>query len=370
MKNKKLSESLDRSMADVSWKEQNRLRVWNGIRNAEPARSRAPRRISVVIAFALVLVLGMATALAAFNEDVNQMLYQWWPEAALALRPVNLSFEEAGIRLDVLSASVIDDEMLVTFTLTDLVGDGRINETTECMGALLGDIASMAGSSTEMLSYDPEKRQATYAGYTEFTPVSNPEKFISNGMLDISIHGISNPRTIVTDLIPLMSGRDYPVEAVPVPFEKPAVIGTYEGDNENNYPPILNPDNSLNIPLTDGVVLSGMGWIDGVLHVQTYNPNYTTGTVIHFLSVYDRESNDYSDLSIYADKYPFHVTEMGWMDNNGGIWYEDLFPFSPEEMENYAIRAEITEEYAYHRELADCEWTVEFPASMIQIKDN
>ena len=71
MKNKKLSESLDRSMADVSWKEQNRLRVWNGIRNAEPARSRAPRRISVVIAFALVLVLGMASLIFIIFWKMN-----------------------------------------------------------------------------------------------------------------------------------------------------------------------------------------------------------------------------------------------------------------------------------------------------------
>lgn len=370
MKNKKLSESLDRSMADVSWKEPNRQQVWNGIRNTEPARSHAPRRISVVIAFALVLILGMATALAAFNEDINQLLYQLWPEAALALRPVNLSVEEAGIRLDVLSASVMDDEMLVTFTLTDLVGDGRINEFTECTGALLGDIASMASSSTEMLSYDPEKRQATYAGYTEYTPVSHPEEYTSNGMLDISIRGISNPRTTVTDLMPLMSGREYPVEAVPVPFEVPTEIVTYEGDNEKKYPPILNPDNSLNIPLTDGVVLSGISWIDGVLHVQTHNPGYTTGTVIYFLSVYDPESNDYPDPFANVDKYPFHVKTMGWTDSDGGIWYEDLFTCSPEEMENYTIRAEITEQYAHHRELADCEWTVEFPQSMIQVRNN
>ena len=383
MKNKKLSESLDRSMADVSWKEQNRLRVWNGIRNAEPARSRAPRRISVVIAFALVLVLGMATALAAFNEDINQMLYQWWPEAALALRPVNLSFEEAGIRLDVLSASVIDDEMLVTFTLTDRVGDGRrINENTECEGALSGDIVSEAGSSTELISYDPEKHQATYVGHTEYIPVSG-DNFVSDNKIYINIHGISNPSTSIVDLMPLISGLDYPVETVPLPVQTPVHTGYIVESSDtpvgDEYPPILNPENNLKIPVAFGVELSGAGWVDGVLHIQIHDPQYLIDTppdsgffevvrVIQFLNMYNPATEEYPDEK--PDSYPFHVKEMGWKDNNGGIWYEYFFPFSPEEMESYRIFGEFTQQYANYRELMNYDWTVEFPISMVQIQNN
>ena len=130
----------------------------------------------LVIAIVLILVISMATALAAFNEDINRLLYQWWPEAARALRPVNLSTEEAGIRLEVLSASVSNNNMLVTFSLTDLTGD-RINENTQCDGNLNGDVCLSSSGETELLSYDPDTHQAIFAGYTEYTP--QPDSVIS-----------------------------------------------------------------------------------------------------------------------------------------------------------------------------------------------
>ena len=68
----------------------------------------------LVIAIALILIISMATALAAFNEDFNKLLYQLWPEAARALRPVNLSMEEAGIRLEVLSVILTGISVITT----------------------------------------------------------------------------------------------------------------------------------------------------------------------------------------------------------------------------------------------------------------
>ena len=64
-----------------------------------------------------VLMLCTMTALAAGVEDINAILYELWPEAARALRPLNLGDEQAGIRLDVLSAELSDDHYLVTYSL-------------------------------------------------------------------------------------------------------------------------------------------------------------------------------------------------------------------------------------------------------------
>ena len=76
---------------------------------------------SVIGVIALVIVL-MATALAgAVNEDFNTVLYETWPEFARLLMPVNLTYEDQGIRMEVLSAVAYDKAMLITFSLQDLL---------------------------------------------------------------------------------------------------------------------------------------------------------------------------------------------------------------------------------------------------------
>ena len=111
--NNKIREALDQSMADVTWKEQNRQRVLHAVRQ-ETFQTRT-HRPALVIVLALVLVLFIATAVAgATNEAFNAWLYQQWPELALKLMPVNLSCEDQGIRMEVISAVIQDSELLLT----------------------------------------------------------------------------------------------------------------------------------------------------------------------------------------------------------------------------------------------------------------
>ena len=333
----------------------------------------------LVIAIALILVISMATALAAFNEDINRLLYQWWPEAARALRPVNLSTEEAGIRLEVLSASVSDNNMLVTFSLTDLTGD-RINENTQCDGSLLGDVCLSASGETDLLSYDPDTHQAIFAGYTEYTPQPDSVINISSNNLYLDIIGISTPEiTEIYNLLPLMDGKDYTVEAVPCPsqglFQTGYVTDVDSIPEKREYPPILNPERSLEIPLADGFTLSGIGWIDGIMHVQIHMPHCVkefstehSASIMYVTNcttdVFNNEEEWISDQN--SDQYPFSVQCVGWTVGDDA-WIESLYAFSREEMENYHLLGTFSNNAKYP-ELLNHDWYVEFPASMIQFE--
>ena len=80
---------------------------------------------ATVIAAVLILVL-TATALAATNETVNHWLYRWWPEAAEAFMPVNLSCEDQGIRMEMISAVTDGQEIFLCFSMEDLE-ENRLN---------------------------------------------------------------------------------------------------------------------------------------------------------------------------------------------------------------------------------------------------
>ena len=79
------------------------------------------KKMSFAFVLAMILVTAcIATAVAAaVSEDFNTWLYQLWPEAALKLMPVDLSYEDNGIRMEVLSAAAEGSEVLITYTLED-----------------------------------------------------------------------------------------------------------------------------------------------------------------------------------------------------------------------------------------------------------
>ena len=333
----------------------------------------------LVIAVALMLIVSMATALAAsLNEDVNRLLYQVWPAAARALRPVNLSMENAGVRLDVLSASVNDNSMYVTFALTDLEGD-RFDENTKCEGSLSGACCQSSWGHTELLSYDPAARQAVFVGYTQYIP--QPYSVIalnSNDYLDLCISGISTPETTEIDnLLSFMEGKDYAPEAAPCRDRHMFSTGFSIEDDVipeiTEYPPILNPENSLEIPLAEGFTLSGIGWIDGIMHVQVHMPHCVKEiSSEHSFSHVHLATCDVSLLDENEEwvsygpgsQYPFGIHTMGWTDRDDA-WMEFLFPWSREEMKQYHLHGTFTNKAKYP-ELLEHDWYVDFPASMIQ----
>ena len=267
-----------------------------------------------------VLVIGTMTALAAGVEDINAMLYKIWPEAARALRPLNLSDEVDGIRLDVLSASITDDQLLITYSLTDLRGD-RINKDTECDPTVeypLGELGGRSETSNQMVSFDARKHQAVYAACSEYASILSPEQVRFGSYLDTVSFAISRLRTpvkTVTDLWPLMANQDYTTEAVSGPERNYGISSVAaEGVQMNkrlDSPDILNPANNLHIPIAGEVELSGIGWIDGNLHIQIHASG-------HLINAEDE------DQGIYWENYLVYT----YLTNQQGIdvaWYNTIF---------------------------------------------
>ena len=72
----------------------------------------------------LLLCLAMAVA-GATSETVNGWLYQQWPRLATLLMPVNMSCEDQGIRMEVISAVAEGNEVLINYSMQDLEGSRK-----------------------------------------------------------------------------------------------------------------------------------------------------------------------------------------------------------------------------------------------------
>ena len=351
---------------------------------------------SVIIIIA-VLLIGTMTALAAGVEDVNAFLYKLWPDAARALRPLNLSDEQAGIRLDVISATLNDNHLLITYSLTDLE-ENRINIETTCQAVPNVPFVSNGHGSYSLLDseetypcfYDFKKHQLVFASYYHFD-VSQNAAIDNSKSIIFTVDGLENVQDTVLDLWPLMAGQDYTVKAIHAPtkgiginFITNKAIAESAGApviTSSELPDILNPENNLHIPLIDGIELSGIGWIDGNLHVQIHETDrYETGgndytsyplnRTDSYINLLDQQGNPlmHASTQLPAD-VPYFIWEMYWNDGKDR-WYESIFPVKPDEMEQYIICGTFSNLRKDVEDLMKCKWSVTFPANMILVEED
>ena len=154
--NEKFKEALDQSMADVTWKEKNRQRVLHAARQeTRPASIRKGVLIPVIAL--LLLCLAMAVA-GATSETVNGWLYQQWPRLATLLMPVNMSCEDQGIRMEVISAVAEGNEVLINYSMQDLEGN-RIDENSSAyFDMIYAGTNNYNGGGYDSV-YDPEEKK-------------------------------------------------------------------------------------------------------------------------------------------------------------------------------------------------------------------
>lgn len=340
-----------------------------GLLNGKETRTRKSALLPVIVA--MILMLCTFTALAAGVENVNALLYRIWPEAARALRPLDVAAETDGIRLEMISATLNEEHLLITWSLTDVEND-RINEGTACNATILfrdGDGAA-AG---RLLSCDPENRQAVFACYLEYAHL--PERVREELMkesphlenhLDLIVTGFMNTDSQTVNLG--RAGNAKVAEGVPVPE------GLFSGVPEGEF--VLDPGGSPERMLAEGVLLSGTGWVDGKLHVQLHLlpeafVEESNGEIVSFAEgirsrIYLR-GEDGREIGI-SNNNPYGAPKTAWPDEHGGLWMEMIFEVNPEEAEEYEIIGEFTDLRANLETKEEYEWRVTFPTNMIEAK--
>ena len=251
---------------------------------AKGAKGTRGLRTGLILAMVTVLLLGTFTAFAATNERVNTWLYEFWPEAATALMPANTSSVKEGIRLELVSAEVQDGELTMVFSLEDLEGD-RIGPETTVDAAMEWELVESR--------YDAEQKKLILTWKTEY------EYYQDQDVFELEVALLTNVHEYRIDLQPylkeygsqakLISIREEDIDPKETKLEADMLKGRK----------VLDYVNGLEIPLTDYVMLSGIGVAeDGVLHVQFHYPVHH----LEFVRIF-KDTNDPRDL----DEGPYRV---------------------------------------------------------------
>jgi len=312
-----------------------------------------------VIAFALILVIGMATALAAFNEDVNQLLYRVWPQAAQALKPVHLACESQGIRMEVVSATLNGSEALVTLTMQDLEGD-RVDETMDLFDSAILQLPYDGSGTCMQTGYEPETKTAHFAVYMAFDMDQRPAA--SDKVSFRVSRFLSGKKEQTVDLTPLIPGRITEAASVPVPAIRgwsgsPEAGGREAAGEKARNLKVLDMSNSLEIPVIDGVTLTGIGIVDGSLHVQIRYTDIHRTDNHGYLTLSDQSGNSYEEGSPKQE-----LGSVSWYGENHDSWEEYIFDEYPEDLSQIVLHGE----FVTAAPAVEGDWHVTFPLSLIR----
>lgn len=312
-------------------------------------------------AFVLVMIMlfvfaatAVAAVVASIDEEFNAYLYQRWPEAALKLMPVDMTCEDKGFRLEVTSASVHGDEVLISYSVQDLEGN-RLESSSIYPQVRCGSNPVMSWTGTE--SYD-ENEQKLYSA--EYAKCAKDIAETDAKALTLEWQAFSHYAYHNLDLF--SSYRDCQEKTrttselpaglkVNAPYVSPDSMSFAESGLPENMQ-IIDPESSLEIPLYDSVHLSGIKLIDGWLHIQLHYTDLSmrsseSGNYFPYnftLLDYDEEENKplyFTDSMINAYR------ELSWGGNTSSWrseWVEIVFPVETEELEKAAsIPARIDE---------------------------
>lgn len=316
---------LKNAVTDIHMPEGMQTRILNNVliqsRKKHPIHPVIWKRTAAVLIEA-ALCIGLTIPVVAQSPDtIYQLMYQVAPAVVRFFQPIQQSDTDNGIRMEVVSSSIDGDTAHFYITMQDLTGD-RIDETTDLYDSYTIHAPYETSAWCESYGYDEETRTATFMVHItrkDGKPITDKKiTFIATEFLSrkTTYDGIEIPVDLGT--VPTRP------DTQTVRFTGTGGPGGKEAIPKDHMAKVLvpgTPDSSFPI---SGIDLTGIGFVDGKLHIQT--------------QIKDPHSNDNHGYFYLIDgdgsQIDYHVSYTFQKEtSNGRIDYTDyLFKVTPEQL--------------------------------------
>ena len=274
------------------------------------------KAVSVAAAVLLCFTLSIS-ALAATVDPVYQILFNISPAAAQTLKPVKLSCEDQGIRMEVISAAIYENEAVIYISLQDLTGN-RIDGTTDLFDSYRINRPFSSVASCSLTSYDEETGTAAFLIHISQW---NNEKIEG----DKVTFAFSEFLSLKNKFDEKLSGLDLSKVTTAEETQKPAFVrgggGMISVDYETDC--LVPLDGGMLSPV-DGVTVTNAGFIGNKLHIQIYFDDILTYDNHGYIDLRDEAGNNVGNYSISF-----------WDDEKVGSYDEIVYDISPEDIGGY-----------------------------------
>ncbi|SNT95398.1 hypothetical protein SAMN06297421_11414 [Aristaeella hokkaidonensis] len=319
----------------------------------------------MIVLLAVLLVVLACVGYIIWKNTVNQSAaveekpYSF-EESAAKLIPVNMSCEDKGFRVTVMGALLTDRYLWIEYDIHDLEG-GRLNHNY------------IFQNIEEWLDYNMDiKYTSGSANYVAAEPDHSYviqkcmyNRIDSQDTLSVKLKSLPAMEKTSIQILPLLEQYGKSYEGVPVPSGKGWHM-SYPTDMVPDEIRFIDSSLSLEQPFSDdpamkNLLLGGIGWIDGRLHIQIHNADknlkissgsfYTGPVTIHSAN---RESNILSGNTI----------KLMWDEDSdyNMDWVEYAIEYKPEELEELDYYLDLY----YIREILEGNWEFNIPLDQIR----
>lgn len=304
-----------------------------------------------IIAFlSICLCISVAMpALAANIEPIYQLMYMVSPTVAQFFMPVQISNEDNGIKMEVVSAYIHDNMAEIYITMQDLAED-RIDETTDLYDSYSINRPFDSSAHCERVGYDESTKTATFL----ITIEEWGNKDITGDKITFSVNEfLSHKKNYENVKIPFDLSTATDAAQVQKVYTTGGGGVAYESDDGESI--VLTPGQAIAGFPVDGIDVTAVGYIDGKLHVQMALNNRLKSDNHGLFFLLDKNGQKFDEsYSIYFSNQYDNAEER--ID-----YCEYVFDIPQEEVSNYILYGDFATSGMY----TEGNWRVTFPLEQV-----
>ncbi len=343
MLEQKYRHMMDQISPDEKLVEQALENVWN----QEGRKGRKVWYPAVAAAACVCLFLVAMPVLAAVPQGY-QFLYLVSPATAQFFKPVRRACEDQGIRMEVESACIHGDTAEFYVTMQDLEGD-RIDGTTDLYDSYSIHMPFDGIGHSERIGYDEETGKVSF--YVSLTRWDQGK--IEGGKITFSVREfLSHKKKWEALLIDDLKKQERTKE-------QPARLTESYGGGGLDHELYLEKDGQTGVLVpgkpwegfcVEGAELTGMGYVDGLFHVQVAYLNRYETDIHGFLYLQDEQGQTVDDI--------YNVYHAESEETRGERDYVDyVFDVPPEKLGKYRLYGDFSTSGMH----VEGNWQVTFP---------
>lgn len=301
----------------------------------------------VAATLAAILCVSIGTpALAANVPAVYELMYLVSPSIAQFFMPVQKTDEDNGIKMEVVSAYIRDNTADIYITMQDLTGN-RIDSTTDLNDSYSINRPFGGSASCQRVGYDKKTKTATFL--ISIKEWGNQK--ITGDKITFSVKQFISDKKSYADI-------KIPIDLSSVETAKDTKRVDSTGGSGKDYEKYivegkttaLTPSQAMDGFPVEGIELTGIGYIDGKLHIQT--------------AAYDNLDKDNHGYFYLKDAggnrvdldYDFHF--LNQFQQPGRIdYYECVLDIPQEQLGKYTLYGN----FVTSGMLTEGRWSVTFP---------
>lgn len=312
---------------------------------------RKPAVAVIVIAIACLCIFITIPTLAAKIDPIYHIIYMVSPGIAQRFIPVQKWDEDNGIRMEVMSSYIRDNMADIYISMKDLEGN-RIDDTIDLFDSYSINRPFNCSATCKRVDYNEEDKTAIFL--ISITQLGN--KDIKGSKITFSVKNfISNKQNYDDIEIPISLSKVKDTKDTQEIFPSGSSGKNYMKYISGNRVTALKPSEPIKEFPIDGVLLTGIGYVDESLHIQTAVYDNLKKDNHGYFYLKDRNGN------VQNSNYTFSFFEQ-IQQSERVDYHEHVFNIPKEEIGLYALYGNfvITGKYT------EGDWRVTFPLT----KDN